>query len=63
MIVRIYGIEQAIIYCEINAFKYRMRAGTKPAQPVERDLEKESWYLNKKEELKNLLTDLKKQNP
>jgi len=51
MMIKIYGKEKVAIYCELNAFKYRMRAGTKPDQPIERDLEKENWYLNKKKEL------------
>lgn len=33
--------------------KYRMRMGTKPDQPIERDLEKANWYLNKAKKLKN----------
>ena len=28
----------------MNAFKYRMRLGDKPDQPVERDLAKAKWY-------------------
>ncbi len=51
MMVSIYGKEATAMYCEMNAFKYRMRAGTKPGQPVERDFEKESWYLNKSKQL------------
>jgi hypothetical protein len=30
----------------MNAFKYRMRLGDKPEQPIERDLEKAKWYEN-----------------
>ena len=33
------------------AFKYRMRMGEKPEQPIDRDLEKEKWYINKANEL------------
>lgn len=51
MMVAIYGTQATSIYCEMNAFKYRMRMGTKPDQPIERDLEKERWYLNKSREL------------
>ena len=40
MMIDIYGAEKVAIYCELNAFKYRMRAGTKPDQPIERDFEK-----------------------
>ena len=52
MMVDIYGKEKVAIFCEINAFKYRMRMGTKPGQDVSRDLDKEKWYLDKKNELK-----------
>jgi len=52
MMVDIYGKERVAIFCEINAFKYRMRMGTKPGQDVSRDLDKEKWYLDKKNELK-----------
>jgi hypothetical protein len=55
MMVSIWGIEKVITYCEITAFKYKMRLGDKPEQPIERDLEKSKWYLNKAEELKNKL--------
>lgn len=51
MMISIYGKTKVAIYCELNAFKYRMRAGTKPEQPIERDFEKEKWYLNKAKEL------------
>lgn len=54
MMVAIYGKEKVANYCELNAFKYRMRAGTKPDQPIERDLEKEKWYLAKANELRLL---------
>lgn len=51
MMRRIYGDEKTAIFCELNAFKYRMRMGTKPTSPIEEDLEKEQWYLKKKQEL------------
>jgi hypothetical protein len=51
MMVAIYGTEATAKYCEMNAFKYRMRAGTKPDNLLEQDLEKEKWYLNKSKEL------------
>lgn len=53
MMERIWGPEKTAIFCELNAFKYRMRMGTKPTSPVTEDLEKEVWYLNKMKELKN----------
>lgn len=41
MMVSIYGIEATATWCEMTAFKYRMRVGTKPDNPVEQDLDKE----------------------
>ena len=49
---QIYGKEKTAAYCELNAFKYRMRMGEKPEQPIDRDLEKEKWYINKANELR-----------
>lgn len=57
MMEKIYGLDAAITWCELTAFKYRMRAGTKPNTPFEKDIEKEIWCLEKCEELK-----MKKQN-
>lgn len=54
MMEKIYGTDAVILFCELNAFKYRMRMGTKPDQPIHRDIEKEKWYLNKAKELKGL---------
>lgn len=57
MMIDIWGEEAFIIHCEMTAFKYRMRAGTKPDQPIERDLMKAKWYEAKaesyREQLKN----------
>ena len=53
MMVLIWGKEKAIAHCEMTAFKYRMRAGKKPDQPIERDMEKAKWYDNKAKELRN----------
>lgn len=52
MMVDIWGVEAFIKHCEMTAFKYRMRVGKKPDQPVERDLEKAKWYEDKVKELK-----------
>lgn len=52
MMIAIYGKEKTAAYCELNAFKYRMRMGEKPEQPIDRDLEKEKWYINKANELR-----------
>lgn len=53
MMRKIYGDEKTAIFCELNAFKYRMRMGTKPTSPIHEDLKKEQWYLKKKKEILN----------
>lgn len=54
MMLDIWGKDAFIKFCEMNAFKYRMRLGSKPNQPIERDLEKARWYENKANELKKV---------
>lgn len=54
MMEAIWGVDKLIAYCEINAFKYRMRLGVKPNQPIERDLEKARWYENKAMEMRSI---------
>ena len=53
MMERVFGKKETAIFCKLNAFKYRMRAGTKPGQSADKDLNKEQWYLNKKKELES----------
>lgn len=53
MMERIWGAEATALWCEMTAFKYRMRMGTKPSNPIQQDLEKELWYLRKAKELRN----------
>ena len=55
MIERIWGLEVLMIWCEVTAFKYRMRMGTKPGQSIDADLAKERVYLEKHKELKRRL--------
>lgn len=58
MMKAIWGTDNLITFCEMNAFKYRMRLGTKPNNSIEQDINKEKWYLNKAKELKeNSLPD------
>lgn len=45
MIERIWGPFIASKWCELNAFKYRIRMGNKPNEDVEKDLDKEKKYL------------------
>ena len=55
MIIRIWGPEAAAQWCDITAFKYRMRMGTKPDNSIEQDIKKEQWYLNKSKEIRENL--------
>ena len=52
MMERIWGVEATALWCEMTAFKYRMRMGTKPGNSTQQDLNKEDWYLRKAKELK-----------
>ena len=52
MIIKIWGPEAAALWCDITAFKYRMRMGTKPDNSIEQDIKKEQWYLNKAREIR-----------
>ena len=53
MMIDIWGEEAYIKHCEMCAFKYKLRAGEKPDQPVDRDLEKANWYLEMANKLRN----------
>lgn len=57
MMVDIWGIDAFIAHCEMNAFKYRMRAGDKPNQPIDRDIDKAHWYEGKAAELRAIEPD------
>ena len=52
MMQDIWGKEALILHCEMTAFKYRMRIGNKPNQPIEQELEKAKWYEQKAKELR-----------
>ncbi|KAA6302800.1 MAG: hypothetical protein EZS26_000970 [Candidatus Ordinivivax streblomastigis] len=54
VMITIYGEAVTAQYCEMTAFKYRMRMGTKPGNSIEQDLAKEKWYLNKAKELRQI---------
>ena len=53
MMLKVWGAKKFVAFCEMNAFKYRMRLGLKPNQPIERDLEKATWYENKAKEIRD----------
>ena len=42
--VALFGIDKYLAFCELNAFKYRMRAGRKPGQSSDQDIGKARWY-------------------
>ena len=50
----IYGTELTASWCEMTALKYRMRLGHKPTTTVDKDLQKEKWYLDKAKELRDI---------
>jgi len=54
MMIDIWGKEKFIAFCQMNAFKYRMRLGLKPDQSIEREVDKINWYEEKANELINL---------
>lgn len=45
----IFGTKETAIFCKLNAYKYRYRAGFKG--DAEEDLRKSDWYINKYKEL------------
>lgn len=51
MMERIWGREATAMFCEMNAFKYRMRMGHK--DNIEDELVKEKYYLNKAKSLRS----------
>ena len=53
MMIDIWGKNAFIQHCEMSAFKYRMRIGTKPNQPIDRELQKIKLYETKARELRN----------
>lgn len=55
--IKLFGLQNTINFCEMTAFKYAMRMGFKPDNTVLQDLEKRNWYLDKMNELKNRLTN------
>ena len=50
MMIELYGVDKYKAFCELNSFKYRMRAGKKSSKIYE-DIKKAMWYESKLEEL------------
>ena len=62
MMIRIWGKEKFISFCEMNAFKYRMRVGSKEGESIEDEIKKAQIYEQKANELRaenDLLTNKK----
>lgn len=55
--VDIWGAEQTAMWCEMTAYKYEYRAGTKDGNSKEQDLAKRQWYLDKAKELRTTKHD------
>ncbi len=53
MMIAVYGLQAYLNFCDLNAFKYRMRAGKKPGNDAAQDIAKAQWYERKAEELRN----------
>ena len=51
MMLSIYGKEKVKVFCELNAFKYRMRLGSKEGNSIEQEHNKIKWYEDKIKEL------------
>ena len=51
--LELYGIQAVINFCELNAFKYKWRAGLKTGESAEVDLKKAQWYADYRENLIN----------
>lgn len=49
----VFGKAAVITFCNLNAYKYRYRAGMKYGNSMEQDLKKAAWYEEYAEKLKN----------
>ena len=49
----LFGIEDTIAFCKLNAWKYRYRAGEKDS--AEEDMKKADWYIGKVMELRKMI--------
>ena len=49
--VMIFGVYETAIFCKLNAYKYRYRAGSKGS--AEEDMKKSDWYMKKYNKLVN----------
>lgn len=54
MIAKIYGRGFMINFCEATALLYRLRMGLKPGNSIEQELDKEKWWLEKRDYYKRM---------
>ena len=52
MMIDVFGKEKYLAFCELNAFKYRMRAGKKPLVSVVDEFAKAIWYESQMDQVK-----------
>lgn len=53
--IDLFGIENTIKFCEMNAYKYQYRKGRKPDNSIEQEESKIQWYEDKAQELRGRL--------
>lgn len=49
-----FGAYELMVFCKLNVYKYRFRAGKKDGSSLEDDLKKATWYENKYMDLMRL---------
>lgn len=62
MMEDIWGIEGMLIFCEMNAFKYRMRMGRKPNAAIHSELNKAMWYEERAKDYRKQIDNAKTDN-
>lgn len=50
--IALFGVDETMAFCKLNAHKYRYRVGAKDGEAREKDLAKADWYIDKFMELK-----------
>lgn len=49
--IELFGISETALWCNMTAYKYQYRMGSKPNNTTEQDSQKADWYLRKAKEL------------
>ena len=50
--ILVFGEKATMMFCLLNVWKYRYRAGQKDSESAMKDLTKSDWYLRKYKELR-----------